>query len=62
MKRSSDALLRRLRKTPVSDVCISVITKAELLYGVDILPRKQQDSTALDAFLKLPKFAVDFAH
>ena len=31
MKRSNDALLKRLRKTPVSDVCISVITKAELL-------------------------------
>src|SRR5437870_6245690 len=25
--------LKRLKKTPVSDVCISVITKSELLYG-----------------------------
>jgi len=52
MKRSSDALLKRLRKTRVSDVCISVISKAELLYGVEILPRKQQDETALEAFLQ----------
>src|SRR5215472_6056357 len=52
MKRSSDALLKRLRKTRVSDVCISVISKAELLYGVEISPRKQQDETALEAFLQ----------
>jgi|GEM_PF-3350038 predicted nucleic acid-binding protein len=30
MKRSSEAVLKRLRKVPVSDVCISVITKSEL--------------------------------
>lgn len=35
MKRSHDAVLRRLEKVPVGDVCISVITKSELLYGVD---------------------------
>jgi len=52
MKRSSDALLKRLRKTPVSDVCISVITKAELLYGVEVSPRRQQDEAALNAFLQ----------
>ena len=52
MKRSSDILLRRLRRTPVSDVCVSVITKAELLYGVEISPRRQQDDTALSAFLQ----------
>ena len=51
MKRASDALLKRLRKTPVSDVCISVITKAELLYGVEVSPRRRQDESALDAFL-----------
>jgi tRNA(fMet)-specific endonuclease VapC len=51
MKRSNDALLKRLRKTPVSDVCISAITKAELLYGVEISPHKQRDETALGAFL-----------
>ncbi len=52
MKRSSEALLRRLRKIPVSDVCISVITKSELLYGVEISPRRRQDEAALDAFLR----------
>jgi len=45
MKRSSDVLLKRLKKTPVSDVCISVITKSELLYGVEVSPRRQQDDS-----------------
>ncbi len=52
MKRSNEALLQRLRKTPVSDVCISVITKSELLYGVEVSPRRQQDEAALSAFLR----------
>ncbi len=52
MKRSNDALLKRLRRTPVNDVCISVITKSELLYGVEVSPRRQQDEAALDAFLR----------
>jgi tRNA(fMet)-specific endonuclease VapC len=51
MKRSNDALLRRLQKVPVGDVCVSVITKSELLYGVEVSPRQQQDETALNAFL-----------
>jgi tRNA(fMet)-specific endonuclease VapC len=52
MKRSSDVLLKRLRKTPVSDICISVITKSELLYGVEVSPRRRQDEAALDGFLR----------
>jgi tRNA(fMet)-specific endonuclease VapC len=35
MKRSSDRVLKRLQKVPVGDVCISVISKSELLYGVE---------------------------
>lgn len=52
MKRSSDLVLKRLRKTPVADVCISVITKAELLYGVEVSPDRQRDEAALDFFLQ----------
>ena len=51
MKRSSEAVIKRLRAVPVTDVCISVITKAELLYGVEVSPRRTQDATALQAFL-----------
>jgi tRNA(fMet)-specific endonuclease VapC len=52
MKRSNDALARRLQRVPVSDVCISVITKSELLFGVEMSPSRQRDQAALDAFLQ----------
>jgi predicted nucleic acid-binding protein len=51
MKRSSQAVIRRLQAIPVADVCMSVITKSELLYGVEVSPRRTQDATALKAFL-----------
>jgi len=59
MKRSHDALLQRLQKVPVSDVCVSVVTKSELLYGVEVSPRLQQDGTALKAFLNFVE-VLDF--
>jgi tRNA(fMet)-specific endonuclease VapC len=52
MKRSNDAVLRRLQKVPVGDICISVITKSELMYGVEVSPRRTQDLAALDAYLR----------
>jgi tRNA(fMet)-specific endonuclease VapC len=52
MKRSHDSVLRRLQKVPVGDVCISAITKSELMYGVQASPRRQQDQAALDAYLR----------
>lgn len=51
MKRSHPLVLERLRSVPVDDVCMSVVTKAELLYGVEVSPRRAQDATALAAFL-----------
>jgi tRNA(fMet)-specific endonuclease VapC len=52
MRRSHDALLKKLAKIPVSDVCISVITKSELLYGVEVSPKRQQDEAAVEALLR----------
>jgi tRNA(fMet)-specific endonuclease VapC len=52
MKRSHDNVLRRLQKVPVGDVCISAITKSELMFGVQVSPRAQQDQAALDAYLR----------
>jgi tRNA(fMet)-specific endonuclease VapC len=52
MKRSHDAVLKKLAKVPIGDVCISVITKSELLYGVEVSPKRRQDETALDVFLR----------
>ena len=51
MKRSNSVLLYRLQKTSVDDVCMSVITKAELLFGVEMSPRRQQDKLALEGLL-----------
>jgi tRNA(fMet)-specific endonuclease VapC len=51
MRRSPASVIRRLAKVAVSDVCISVITKAELLYGVEVSPKRRQDEVALAAFL-----------
>lgn len=51
MKRSSRAVVKRLRIVPVAEVGISVITKSELLYGVEVSPRRTQDAAALQAFL-----------
>lgn len=44
-------VLRRLQAVPVADVDMSAITKAELLYGVEIAPRRAQDAAALAASL-----------
>jgi len=52
MKRSSGAVLKRLQNVPVNDVCISVISKSELLFGVEMSPRREQDEAALSAFLR----------
>ena len=51
LKRSNEVVPRRLQAVPINDVCISVITKTELLLGVELSPRRHQDSTAVDAFL-----------
>lgn len=51
IKRANDKVLKRLKRTPVEDVCISVVTHAELLYGVDISPRQKTDEAAVGAFL-----------
>jgi tRNA(fMet)-specific endonuclease VapC len=52
MRRSSPALLTRLSAVPPADICISVITKSELLYGVEISPRPAQDKAAAGSFLR----------
>jgi len=61
MKRSSPPVLRRLQAVPVADVCMSVITKSELLYGVEVSPRRTQDAAALAAFLPYVE-VLDFSN
>jgi tRNA(fMet)-specific endonuclease VapC len=52
MKRSHDEVLGRLQTIPIAAICISVITKSELLFGVEVSPRQQQDHAALDEYLR----------
>jgi tRNA(fMet)-specific endonuclease VapC len=52
IKRANDKLLKKLSRTAVQDVCVSVVTKAELLYGVELSRRRQNDAAAVDAFLR----------
>jgi tRNA(fMet)-specific endonuclease VapC len=60
MKRSNDTVLKRLSKVPVHDVCISVITKSELLYGVEVSPKRRHDEAALAEFLRYAE-VLDFS-
>jgi tRNA(fMet)-specific endonuclease VapC len=52
MKGAEPSVMKRLASVPVGDVCISVISKAELMYGVEISPRRAQDHARLDVFLR----------
>jgi tRNA(fMet)-specific endonuclease VapC len=60
MKRSHPLVLKRLQSVSVDDVCMSVVTKAELLYGVEVSPRRAHDAEALAAFLPYVE-AVDLS-
>jgi tRNA(fMet)-specific endonuclease VapC len=44
-------VLDHLEAVPVGAVCMSVITSAGLLYGVEVSPRRALDSSALAAFM-----------
>jgi tRNA(fMet)-specific endonuclease VapC len=52
MNRSSANAMRRLEATAVGDVCISAITRSELMYGVEVSPRILKDQRALEIFLR----------
>ena len=65
MKAVSSALDQRVEEAGVEDVCISVLTKAELLFGVAVSPRSSRDRESLDQLLAymqvldLPEAAAD---
>lgn len=52
MGRKNQAVMRRFENTPVTEMCISVITRAELAFGMQIHPNKHQASLALEDYLK----------
>ena len=52
MKKSNQAVLRRLAIASVEDVCLSAISKAELCYGIAISPNQARDEERLRLFLQ----------
>lgn len=52
MRRSNDAVLKKLRRVAVDAVCVSAVTKSELLYGVEISSRRAKDEAALEDYLR----------
>jgi tRNA(fMet)-specific endonuclease VapC len=64
MRAANPDLDRRLAQAAVKDVCMSVITKAEILFGVAVSPRPSRDGKAAAQLLAyvqvldLPEAAV----
>ena len=52
MRGPSEKLARRLLAVPLDEQAISVVTLAELLYGVRVSARARHNREALDAFVK----------
>ena len=51
MKRSNDAVLKRLEAIPVTAMCTSAIVESELRYGVELSPRRPKDREAHEVLL-----------
>ena len=49
LRRSSDVLLQRIQATPVAQQVMSVVTYAELLYGVQVSSKKKANQAAVEA-------------
>jgi len=49
LRRSSDVLLQRIQAVPVAQQVMSVVTYAELLYGVQVSSKKKANQAAVDA-------------
>jgi tRNA(fMet)-specific endonuclease VapC len=52
MNSKNSALLQKLQTVPTGAVCISAISKSEMMYGVEVSPRQQKDRAALEFFLR----------
>ncbi len=48
LRKSSPALIERIQTVPLQQQCMSVVTLAELLYGVQVSSRKKANRDAVD--------------
>jgi tRNA(fMet)-specific endonuclease VapC len=51
LRRSSDVLLQRIQTIPLAQQVISVVSYAELLYGVQLSSKKKANQAAVDALI-----------
>ena len=58
VKRYNERVLKRLRATSVAEVCISVVTKAVLLYGVDVSLNRPWTRPPLQHFFAILRFST----
>ena len=59
MKQTNDSVRKRMERTPVEVMCISAVNKAELLFGIALSPRPEQDSRVMGTFLQYMR-VLDF--
>jgi tRNA(fMet)-specific endonuclease VapC len=52
LRRTSDALLARIQSVPLQQQTISVVTYAELLYGVQVSTKKKSNQEAVDNLVR----------
>ncbi len=52
LRRSSPVLLERIQAVPLQQQCVSVVTLAELLYGVQVSSRKKANRDAVDLLVR----------
>ncbi len=52
LRRSSQALLNRIQAVPLERQVMSMVTLAELLYGVQLSSRKKDNKAAVDALTR----------
>ena len=48
LRKSSPALMQRIQAVPLQQQCMSVVTLAELLYGVQVSSKKKANREAVD--------------
>jgi tRNA(fMet)-specific endonuclease VapC len=51
-RKSAPVLLERIESVPLAQQCISVVTLAELLYGVQLSARKKANQQVVDLFAR----------
>jgi tRNA(fMet)-specific endonuclease VapC len=52
LRRSSDELMERIQSVPMHQQVMSVVTYAELLYGVQVSSKKKSNQAAVDALAR----------